>query len=109
MRSRGLAALAAAALLLPPAAGAADLPARLDAALRDPGLRGARLGALVVELEGGGVLYAHEPDRALVPASNMKVLTAIAALSAFGPAHRFTTEVFAPARLDAEGTVAELE
>ena len=108
MRSRGLVALAAAVLLLPPAARAAGLEARLEAALDDPGLRGARLGALVVELEGGGVLYAHDPDRALVPASNMKVLTAIAALSAFGPAHRFTTEVFAPTRPDAEGAVAEL-
>ncbi len=109
MRSRGLAALAAAVPLLAPlSARAGDLEARLDAALRDPGLRGARVAALVVELDGGGLLFARDPDRALVPASNMKVLTAIAALSAFGPAHRFTTEVFAPARPDAEGAVAEL-
>jgi len=109
MPRRGRAALAAAVLLLEPlAARAGDLEARLDAALRDPGLRGARVAALVVELDGGGLLFAREPDRALVPASNMKVLTAIAALSAFGPAHRFTTEVFAPARPDAEGAVAEL-
>src|SRR5262245_19482541 len=106
MRSRGRTALAAFFLLhLASAARAADLEARLEAALGAPGLRGARLAALVVELEGGGVLYAHDPDRALVPASNMKVLTAIAALSAFGPAHRFTTEVFAAARPDAEGAV----
>jgi D-alanyl-D-alanine carboxypeptidase/D-alanyl-D-alanine-endopeptidase (penicillin-binding protein 4) len=109
MRSRGLPGLAALVLLLGAAAATASgLEERLDAALRDPGLRGARLAALVVDLEGGGVLYARDPDRALVPASNMKVLTAIAALSALGPAHRFTTEVFAPARPDAEGAVAEL-
>jgi D-alanyl-D-alanine carboxypeptidase/D-alanyl-D-alanine-endopeptidase (penicillin-binding protein 4) len=109
MRSRGFRPLAAVTLaLVPLAARAAGLEARLDAALRDPGLRGARLAALVVDLESGAELYARDPDRALVPASNMKVLTAIAALSAFGPAHRFTTEVFAPTRPDAEGAVAEL-
>jgi D-alanyl-D-alanine carboxypeptidase/D-alanyl-D-alanine-endopeptidase (penicillin-binding protein 4) len=109
MRRPGLSALVAAVLwLAPPLARGAELAARLEAALRDPGLRGARVAALVVELDGGGVLYAHDPDHALVPASNMKVLTAIAALSAFGPAHRFTTEVFAPALPDAEGAVAEL-
>jgi D-alanyl-D-alanine carboxypeptidase/D-alanyl-D-alanine-endopeptidase (penicillin-binding protein 4) len=109
MRSRAVPALAATALALAPlVARAGTLEERLDAALRDPGLRGARVAALVVELESGAELYARDPDRALVPASNMKVLTAIAALSAFGPAHRFTTEVFAPARPDAEGAVAEL-
>jgi D-alanyl-D-alanine carboxypeptidase/D-alanyl-D-alanine-endopeptidase (penicillin-binding protein 4) len=107
---RALAAFALTHMLaLAPAAGAADaLGARLDAALRDPGLRGAQVGALVVELEGGGVLFERDADRALVPASNLKVLTAIAALSAFGPAHRFTTEVLAPAAPDAAGSVAWL-
>ena len=101
-------AVAASFALGPLAARAADLAERLDAALQDPGLRGARMGALVVDLGAGDVLFAHEPDRALVPASNQKVLTAIAALSAFGPTHRFTTEVLAPARPDAEGAVEEL-
>jgi D-alanyl-D-alanine carboxypeptidase/D-alanyl-D-alanine-endopeptidase (penicillin-binding protein 4) len=103
--ARAVSALAIALALAPPAAGAADLERRLDAALRDPGLRGARVAALVVDLEAGGVLYARDPDRAMVPASNQKVLTAIAALSAFGPAHRFTTEVLGPAPPDAEGAV----
>jgi len=94
--------------LAPLAARAAGLEQRLDAALRDPGLRGAKLAALVVDLGAGDVLFAHDPDRALVPASNQKVLTAIAALSAFGPSYRFTTEVLAAARPDAEGAVDEL-
>ena len=84
----------------------APLGERLDAALRHRGLRGARIAALVVDREDGSVLYARDPDRALVPASNQKVLTAIAALSHFGPAHRFTTEVLAAAPPDAEGAVA---
>jgi len=84
------------------------LAQRLDAALARPGLRGARIAALVVDREDGRVLYARDPDRALVPASNLKLLTALAALSAFGPAHRFTTEILTDAELGAEGVVERL-
>jgi len=83
----------------------AELEARLDKALGLRALRGARVAALVVSREDGSVLYARDADRALVPASNLKVLTALAALSAFGPAHRFTTEVLADAPPDAEGAI----
>ena len=112
MRSRALPALVALALaplaLAPLAARAEALEERLDRALRDPGLRGARVAALVVDRESGAVLYARDAERTMVPASNMKVLTAIATLSAFGPAHRFTTELLAPGPLDAEGAVEQL-
>ena len=82
----------AALCLAPPclARAAADpLTARLEAALSARALRGARVAALVVAEKDGDVLYAREPDRALVPASNQKILTAIAALHSFGPTHRF--------------------
>ena len=47
-------------------------------------------------------------DRALAPASNLKLLTAFASLETWGPAHRFTTEVLADRAPDAEGTVGWL-
>jgi D-alanyl-D-alanine carboxypeptidase/D-alanyl-D-alanine-endopeptidase (penicillin-binding protein 4) len=96
---------AALALVLAGSAAAKDLSARLDAALRSRALRDARIGVLVVAQQDGRVLYERGSDRALVPASNLKILTAIAALSAFGPAHRFVTEIFAGAPLGAEGSV----
>ncbi len=107
MRRRVFPALVALALA-PVVAHAGALEDRLDRALRDPGLRGARVAALVVERDSGAVLYARDADRAMVPASNMKVLTAIAALSAFGPAHRFTTEVLAAGPPAPDGSVAQL-
>ena len=55
-----------------------SLAARLDAVLRAPPLERARVSALVVRDSDGEVLYAHDPDRALTPASNMKIFTAIA-------------------------------
>jgi D-alanyl-D-alanine carboxypeptidase/D-alanyl-D-alanine-endopeptidase (penicillin-binding protein 4) len=70
-------------------------------------LRGAGIGALVVD-GAGRVIYARSPDRALIPASNQKILTALAALDELGPTHRFTTEVLAEAAPDAEGAVGTL-
>jgi D-alanyl-D-alanine carboxypeptidase/D-alanyl-D-alanine-endopeptidase (penicillin-binding protein 4) len=92
----------------PPAGSADPLARALDRALASGGLRGARIGALVVRADDGRVLYARDPDLALVPASNLKVLTAVAVLSALGPAHRFTTRILAEAPPDASGAVGTL-
>ncbi len=81
---------------------------RLGTALDHPGLRGATLGALVVRADDGQVLFERGADRLLVPASNLKILTALAALATFGPTHRFITEVSAPESLDADGAVRGL-
>jgi D-alanyl-D-alanine carboxypeptidase/D-alanyl-D-alanine-endopeptidase (penicillin-binding protein 4) len=108
MRSGALAALAIFALAGPvhaSDAAAGGLGDRLDAALAARSLRGAKVAALVVARDDGRTLYARDPDRALVPASNMKILTSMATLSAFGPTHRFTTEIFVDAPPDAEGAV----
>ena len=94
--------------LASPAHAADGLAARLDAALASPSLRGARLAALVVDRDDGRELYARDPDRPLIPASNLKLLTALAALEAFGPTHRFTTEVLTDTAPDAHGAVARL-
>ena len=88
--------------------GPGGLRLRLDRSLAAPALRGARISALVVDRETGGVLFARDPDRALVPASNLKLLTGIAALAAFGPAHRFSTEVLASGEPDGAGAVDAL-
>jgi len=63
---------------------------------------------MVVDRETGELLFARDPDQALVPASNLKLLTGIAALAAFGPAHRFSTEVLASGEPDRAGAVDAL-
>ncbi len=92
----------------PAPAGDAALARALSRALESRALRGARVGALVVNDADGSVFFEREPDRALVPASNLKILTALAALRVFGPAHAFTTRVYADAPADAEGGVETL-
>ncbi|MGQ7248765.1 D-alanyl-D-alanine carboxypeptidase/D-alanyl-D-alanine endopeptidase [Halomonas sp. V046] len=54
----------------------------------------------------GETLGAISPDRLLTPASVTKVYTAAATLDAWGPQHRFTTELKSTARTGADGTLA---
>lgn len=93
-----------------PLAAAAEpkLETRLDAALAVRALRGARVAALVVDRDDGRELYARDPDRALTPASNLKLFTATAALHAFGPTHRFVTQLLSDESPDAKGFVETL-
>jgi D-alanyl-D-alanine carboxypeptidase/D-alanyl-D-alanine-endopeptidase (penicillin-binding protein 4) len=92
----------------PATQGDPALASALDRALAKPALKGARVAALVVDDATGAVLFDREADRALVPASNLKILTALAALRVFGPAHVFETRVYADAAPDADGAVDTL-
>ncbi len=99
-----------AAMLLIAAAAKAEGPLSesLDAALDVRALRKAQIGALVVGRDDGRVLYARSADRALIPASNQKILTAVAALAAFGPTHAFPMGVYSDAPPDSDGSVENL-
>lgn len=81
---------------------------RIDAALSSRALRGAEISSLVVDRQSGAEIYARDPDRPLVPASNQKLLTGVAALATFGPAHRFTTRILSDADPDGSGFVDRL-
>jgi len=85
---------------LPLSPGAA-LGASLDAALAGSN------SCLTVEDGTGRLLYQHQPDTALIPASTQKLLVAAAALRTLGPSFRFTTQVVAPAA-PVKGKVAAL-
>ncbi|WP_344633312.1 D-alanyl-D-alanine carboxypeptidase/D-alanyl-D-alanine endopeptidase [Streptomyces glaucosporus] len=81
-----------------PGAGGAPLPTR--AALADalePLLEEDALGTLatasVTDVASGRQLYGSAADRAVVPASTIKIATSVAALSALGADHRIPTRV----------------
>jgi len=69
-----------------------DLAAALDGFLADRSVAG-RDVSVSVWVDGLGEVLAHDPDRALAPASNQKLLTAMGALTVLGPTARLTTEV----------------
>lgn len=91
-----------------PAVGDAALSERLDRVLDSRALKRARVSVLVTRDRDGQTLYERSADRALIPASNQKILTALAVLSTFGPTHRFETVVRSDAPVDAEGAVGTL-
>ncbi len=75
------------------AAQPANLRGRLDALLGDPALGASVWGAKVVSLPGGEILYERNARLLLVPASNLKLVTAIAAIRRLGLDYRFTTRI----------------
>jgi D-alanyl-D-alanine carboxypeptidase/D-alanyl-D-alanine-endopeptidase (penicillin-binding protein 4) len=69
------------------------LRTRVEAALAPLGER-ARVAIEIRDLDTGEVLLERDPERALNPASNQKLITAIAAVELLGPDYRFETSVW---------------
>jgi len=94
-RPRLLAWCACAAALAGAPAAQAGVDAALRALLADARLDRTRIGVHVVDLADGTVLARHAEDRGVMPASNLKLVSAAVALSTLGPEFAFTTEVAA--------------
>lgn len=90
-------------LLVAAAARADDLAASLAAKLAAS--KGTTFTVLVVDEASGETLFAHAPDTALVPASNMKVLTTAAALARLGPAFQHETRLMGPGPVGPDGVL----
>ena len=114
-----IAGLSALALTLPPAPALADplvrpalatdsaLASRLAGVLTTSRVTKASVGVVVADSASGTQLYGRLATRALTPASNMKLVTAAAALDLLGPTHTFSTTVHA-ATAPVAGAVSRL-
>lgn len=69
--------------------------AALDSIFDDTLFANAHWGVLVKSMRTGETVYARNAGRMFVPASNMKIVTAAAALEALGPEYRYRTRVAA--------------
>ncbi len=86
------AAVCTLALLAAPA-WAGPLDDDLRDLLADIDLGGADVGVRVIDVQSGDVLASHDADRALIPASNQKLLTSGAALITLGPDFVYQTDL----------------
>ncbi|MEQ8770694.1 MAG: D-alanyl-D-alanine carboxypeptidase/D-alanyl-D-alanine-endopeptidase [Phycisphaerales bacterium] len=93
VQSRAVFAVALVAALASQALAQLGLQARIDAAAARIPLGPTSIGVCVVDVQTGELLAGIEPDRALIPASNMKLLTSGAALLALGEEFTFRTEI----------------
>lgn len=73
------------------ATGPEALRSRIDAWIGNPEFRTAEWAVLVVNPERGDTVYEHNPALLMVPASNMKIITASVALTQLGPDFRYST------------------
>ncbi len=110
---------AAAVLALPAAARADDAPKDprlltaetlplhpvLGELLEDGLFESADIALQIVDVETGDEVYAWDADRALVPASTMKVVTSAAALRTLGPSWRFHTALLRDGEVNEEGVL----
>ena len=97
------AAVAIVAFFLVPAAQAGSRSAfqtQLARALHARHISPARTGAIVFDLESGTTLFAHNARLGLRPASNEKLATTYAALTALGPSFRIETDVLGEGQQD---------
>lgn len=74
-----------------PSAAVLDLRTDLEALIRSGTSRNSAHGVLVVSLDRGDTLFAHNADLPLAPASNMKLFSTGAALYYLGPDFRYST------------------
>ncbi len=94
----GLALVAGFAVSAPSTATAApfsdpELIAKINSVMRDSRVTRARSAAIVVDAKTGESLYGRRADASTMPASNTKILTALAAMDTLGPNFQFKTEV----------------
>ncbi|HEX9935609.1 MAG TPA: D-alanyl-D-alanine carboxypeptidase/D-alanyl-D-alanine-endopeptidase [Longimicrobium sp.] len=79
----------------PPPSREAVLAASLDSIFGDTLFAGANWGVEIRTLQTGSVLYQRNAGKMFVPASNMKIVTAAAALETLGPDFVYRTPVVA--------------
>ncbi|MFL6299533.1 MAG: D-alanyl-D-alanine carboxypeptidase/D-alanyl-D-alanine-endopeptidase [Terriglobales bacterium] len=82
------------------------LARRIDSILASPELQRNLWGVQVVSVPDGKVLYQHNAEKLMQPASNTKLFATSAALALIGPDYKFQTTVEAAAGPDSKGRIA---
>lgn len=71
----------------------AGLAKRIDGIIEQSSQKKVRYSVVIVKADSGEVVYSHNANEAMIPASNMKIIVTAAALKYLGPNYEFKTEV----------------
>lgn len=71
----------------------AGLAEKIDGIINKSSQKGVQYSIAIVKADSGEVVYSHDANKAMMPASNMKVITTAAALKYLGPDYEFKTKV----------------
>ncbi|MCD7849061.1 MAG: D-alanyl-D-alanine carboxypeptidase/D-alanyl-D-alanine-endopeptidase [Parabacteroides sp.] len=71
----------------------AQIPSSVESFLNSPEMKGASFSVLVTDLQNGETVCSYDPDRELIPASVMKLVTTATALEVLGEEFRFETSI----------------
>ncbi|MGC9150726.1 MAG: D-alanyl-D-alanine carboxypeptidase/D-alanyl-D-alanine endopeptidase [Microbacter sp.] len=75
----------------------------LEAFLKTPELSCANVGVLIKNMDNGKVLMSFQANKALIPGSNLKLITTATALNILGPTFRFETPLEYDGTIDSQG------
>lgn len=89
-------------LLSLPVSAQTGLPPTIDAALKKADISASSLSVVVMPASGGTAALAQFADRAMNPASTMKLLTTQIALEELGPNFRWTTQILSDSAISKE-------
>src|SRR3990172_203656 len=84
------------------------VPQPLAQALQQAGIPEASVGIYIQDVNAERPLFAMGEERALNPASTIKLLTTFAALDQLGPAYAWTTEVYTTGTLQGDVLTGDL-
>jgi serine-type D-Ala-D-Ala carboxypeptidase/endopeptidase (penicillin-binding protein 4) len=96
---------AAAPAAMPPSQQQTTLAQDIDAVITAPPVQRTSWGILITDAATGATLYAHNPDRLHIAASNMKIVVATVAMARLGPDYRYRTELSAAPTAGTAGAV----
>ncbi|MCX7918418.1 MAG: D-alanyl-D-alanine carboxypeptidase/D-alanyl-D-alanine-endopeptidase [bacterium] len=83
-----------------------ELRKDLDEILASRTIRSAQVGVCIVSLRpDNGVIYAHNAEKAFIPASCMKIFTSAAALDTLGSQYTYKTVIYQKGKIDSNGVL----
>ncbi len=71
----------------------AGLKEQIDSIISQPSQKKVQYSISIVKADSAELVYSHNANEAMIPASNMKIITSAAALKYLGPNYQFKTKV----------------